>query len=220
MKIEIPNFARDICVSKARRAKFYKHGDKIPKKYQTKSYNFIPYRGKMVLVETSTNQPVIKNPTQAGTPSFVTIAGNDVWDTHRRGDYVEKIKLSIQVYFWEIIKHFKLDKEDLESLIPIRITFDFYTCKETQDLDNLELLYKKAFIDAIQDKKYPVEEKRLIRNDTTKWIKSLYTNHHDVKTKDNEKLVITLTKCDNIVIDYANDITTLNINNLKNEQTN
>lgn len=219
IKIEIPNFARDIQVSNSRRAKYYEEGEKIPKKYQNNSYEFTKVKSsskktRIVLFNKKTNEPVIKNPNTAGTPKFTTIAGNDLWNTHRVGNYIEKIKLSLQVYFWEIIKHFKLENEDLTELIPIRIKFDFYTHKETQDLDNLSLFYQKAFADAIQNKVYP-KEKRWLDNDDLKNIKSYYVNHHDVKSKKEEKLIITISKADGCnVIDYEKEVLQININEL------
>jgi len=212
--IEIPRFAKEIQISKARKAKFYYQGEKIPKKYQNKFYTFLPRKGKMVLIDNSTKQPVIKNPNAAGTPSYTTIAGNDIWNTNRVGVYTEQIKLSLQNWFWEIIKYYKLDKLDVTELLPLHITFDFYTYKEKQDLDNLKLFYEKAFIDAIQDSTY-ANETRWLRNDSTKQIKALYTNHHDCKNKEEEKLVITITKSNNTVIQYDELIEKLNINDFK-----
>lgn len=212
--IEIPKFAKEIQISKARRAKFYYQGEKIPKKYQTKFYTFLPYKGKMVLIDNSTKQPVIKNPNAAGKPSYTTIAGNDIWNTHRVGAYTEQIKLSLQNWFWQVIKYYKLDKVDVTELLPLHITFDFYTYKEKQDLDNLKLFYEKAFIDAIQDSDY-ANEARWLRNDSTKQIKALHTNHYDVVNREDEKLVITLQKSNNTVVDYEKEIMSIDINTLK-----
>jgi hypothetical protein len=210
IKIVIPNFAREIKVSNNRRASYYKEGEKIPKKYQNKFYTFLPYKGKMILFDNKTKCPVIKNPNTAGTPKFTTIAGNDLWNTHRVGNYIEKIKLSLQIYFWDVIKHFKLENLNIESYLPMRITFDFYTYKETQDLDNLALFYQKSFADAIQDKVYP-EEKRWIKKDDVKTIKSYVINHHDVESKEKEQLIITITKVENCnVIDYTTNVLQLN----------
>jgi hypothetical protein len=216
LKITIPKFARTVTVSQARRANYYHQGEKIPKKYQGDDFAWRIHRKKMVLFNVKTNSPVVKNPNTAGTPRDEVIAGNSVWDTTRIGNYTELIKLSVQKYFWDVITHFGLDKTDLRGKVPLRIHLEFYTYKEAQDVDNLDLIYRKAFIDAIQDRPehmvYDVGP-RLIANDNAKTIKSIYTDHHDCMP-DEEKLVITISLCDNTVINYDEIIWKINLTQL------
>jgi hypothetical protein len=221
LQITIPKFAKSVTVSKARRANYYHQGEKIPKKYNNNNYAFV-LRGKNRIlcdIRPDVAVPVIKNPKTAGTPRVENISGNSVWDTMRVGNYMEIIKLSVQNYFWEVIKHFELNKiETLRTNAPLRVHFEFYTHKEEQDIDNLDLIYRKAFLDAITDRPehmvYDVGE-RLIPTDGPKMIKSIYTDHYDCEL-DDEKLIITISKCDNTVINYENFIiTNLNINDIK-----
>jgi hypothetical protein len=161
----------------------------------------------MILFDTDTNSPVIKNPNTVGKPREEIIAGNSVWDTARIGNYTEIIKLSVQNYFWQVIKHFNLDKTDvLRGKVPLRVHLHFHTFKEPQDIDNLDLIYRKAFLDTIQDRPdYMIYDvgPRLIESDGPKIIKSVYTDHHDCMP-DEEKLIITISLCNNNVIDYDN----------------
>lgn len=206
--ITIPKFAREIKVTNARRAKYYHESENIPKKYQNSDYNWLLHKGKTVLCNLITKEPVIKNPTTAGTPRFETINGNDLWSGAKRDDYKDIFKASIQVWFWECIKLLNLEKTNLnESLYPLQIELIFYTYKEEQDLDNLDLWYRKCFLDAIQDvytfKETPRKliETRFIRNDNTKIVKSIHSDHHDCKFGE-DKLVIKINTCNNTVIDY------------------
>jgi hypothetical protein len=208
LRIEIPKFAKEVTVSQARRANYYHLGEKIPKKYDNEDYGYI-VKGKYRILANVKQKPpvlVIKNPNTAGTPRKETISGNDIWNTMRVGNYTEIIKLSVQKYFWDVIKHFELDTLDLHDKFPLRVHLIFHTYKEPQDVDNLDLIYRKAFLDAIQDRPehmvYDIGP-RLIRKDDAKTVKSLYTDHHDCMP-DEEKLIITISLCDNKVIDYNN----------------
>lgn len=206
--ITIPKFAREIKVTNARRAKYYKSGEDIPKKYQTPDYNWLLYKGKLVWCNLITKEPVIKNPNAAGTPKFETINGNDLWSGAKRDDYKDIFKASIQVWFWECIKLLNLEKTNIdESLYPLQIVLNFHTYKENQDLDNLDTWFRKCFLDAIQDvytfKETPKKliETRFIRNDNTKIIKSIHSEHHDCRFGE-DALIIEINRCYNKVIDY------------------
>lgn len=209
--ISIPNFAREITLSNKRRASYYKKGDKLPKKYSTFTHTFDK---KERLINVVTGELVIKNPDSVGTPKTTTIAGNDLWNTHRIGNYTELIKISLQEWLWQVICHYKLQTVDLTELLPMRVKLDFHTYKESQDLDNLDLFYRKAFADAIQDNKFN-NETRWLRNDNTRHIKSFVTNHHDVSNKSEEMLVITITKAPVRFINYETETLEFNVNNLK-----
>lgn len=219
--IEIPNFAREITLSNKRRASYYKKGEKIPKKYQDADEEggiIYPknryYWQKGRLYQKSDYTPVLKNPNSVGTPKTTTIAGNDLWNTHRIGNYTELIKITLQEWLWEVICHYNLQSVDITDLLPMRVHLDFHTYKEPQDLDNLDLFYRKAFADAIQDNKHK-NETRWLRNDNTRNIKSFVTDHNDVKNKSEEKLIITITKAPVVFIDYNKETLEFNTSNLK-----
>lgn len=209
--IQIPNFAREITLNNKRNASYYKKGDKIPKKYSMDKHTF---DAKGRLIDLANGTLVLKNPNSVGTPKTTTIAGNDLWNTHRIGNYTELIKITLQEWLWGIICHYSLQQVDLIGLLPMRVHLDFYTYKEPQDLDNLDLFYRKAFADAIQDNKYK-NETRWLRNDNTRNIKSFLTDHNDVKNKSEEKLVITITKAPVVFIDYEKETLQFNTANLK-----
>jgi len=222
LKIEIPNFAREVQTSKTRRPKYYKKGENIPKKYQNVSYQYRAFGRDTVLFSIATALPIVKNPNKAGQPKYDTISGNDIWSEHKRGHYKAKFKATIQVYMWEVVKF--LGKNDFiinETEYPLQINFDFYTYKEPQDLDNLDLWYRKCFLDAIQDQynidkgvKRELKEKRMIRNDNPLVIKQLNSGHHDC-LKGQDSLIITISKSANKVIDYSiEEFLTINLTQL------
>jgi len=216
IQFTIPNFARRVQTSAAQRPKFYKEGDKYPKvKYsEDKGYKFVKFPNKRyaILVDKN-NNPVIKNPNEVGTPKFSDIRGNDLWDTKAIGNRVEMIKLSLQEYLWSVIKFYKIPEQiNIREEKALRVHLEFYTYKEPEDTDNLDTFYRKAFADAIQDNKY-LKETRLISND--KVIKSFYTDQYDVEEESMQKLVITVSRCTNKVIDYKNIILNINVADIR-----
>lgn len=220
IRIEIPNFARQVKVSNARKARHYKFGENIPERFEKaigSVYTWKEVKGKTLLARVDNGELVVKNPKTAGTPRYEQIAGNSIWDTGRNGDYMEMIKLSVQKYMWDVIQHFKHDSLVIkDELLPLRVTMDFHTYMEPQDFDGLKLFYEKCFLDAIKDQ-YTWKEKprrlletRWVREDNTKIIKSLHMEHHDC-FKGEDKLVITVTSgIPNKVINYTKDVPEFN----------
>lgn len=200
--IMIPTIPRQVKVAEAQRPKYYKKGQEIPKKYQTPNFVFrqIPGRKSVVLYDITTNQPVIKNHKTVGQPKFYDIRGNDLWDVKAPQAFLEMVKLSLQEYFWQAIKHIYTNKQlpNFRESKSLRIRMYFYSCNEAQDTDNLDLFYRKAFADAIQDNKYN-NEIRLIPND--KAIKSFYTDVIEVATQAEERLVIEVEEVTNLILD-------------------
>lgn len=200
--ITIPTIPRQVKVAEAQRPKYYKKGQEIPKKYQTPNFIFrqIPGRKSVVLYDITTNQPVIKNHKTVGQPRYYDIRGNDLWDVKAPQAFLEQVKISLQEYFWQVIKHIYADRQlpNFREVKSLRVHMIFYSCNEAQDTDNLDLFYRKAFGDAIQDNKYN-NETRLVPND--KVIKSFWTDLQEVATASEEKLVIHITQVPYLVLD-------------------
>ena len=80
----------------------------------------------------------------SGTPKYHRIAGNDLWSSlnpHIRAKILKEIKLW---FYSNYVKH-------LEALteFPIKLTFTFYGKLGDLDLDNLDIFYRKAFLDCL-----------------------------------------------------------------------
>lgn len=70
--VKIPEFKTKFEISHSRRAKYYKPGDKIPKKYQNPEY--YGFRNNY-LCELPMVVKVVKNTRVAGTPKYWTLNG-------------------------------------------------------------------------------------------------------------------------------------------------
>lgn len=202
--ITIPTIPRQVKVAEAQRPKYYKEVNDLPKKYLTDDYEFRQLQGKksVVLYDIATNQPVIKNHKTVGQPRYYDIRGNDLWDVKAPQAFLEQVKISLQEYFWQVIKHIYADRQlpNFREAKSLRVRMVFHAHNEAQDTDNLDLFYRKAFADAIQDNKYN-NETRLIPND--KVIKSFWTDVQEVATLAEEQMVIFVTEMPYLVLDKS-----------------
>lgn len=223
LQIEIPNFAREVTVSEKQRAKYYelnkwKNDDgtfKLPKKYMNSNYGWTMIGKKTVLYDNVNQEPVVRNSKTAGTPRKMEIKGNSIWDGTLQEVHLNKFKISIAEYFWNVLSHYmntSMIEEisiKLETHYPLRVVFEFHTYKEEQDIDNLDVFYRKAFLDGVQDKysyekgqKKELVQRRLLRNDDKSVIRSLHTEHYDC-LQGEDKLIISIHNCeDKREVDY------------------
>jgi hypothetical protein len=206
----IKNFPREVQVSKAQRAKYYEHDKPLPKKYQTSQYSYKQLNKKLVLFDTITNTPIIKNASKAGQPKFHKISGNDLWAANLPSTFIQKLKATISEAFWQEIKN-NNNVEQIRNLLKgkkLKIDFTFSTYKEIQDLDNLDIFYRKCIIDAITDK-YEYEkgerkkllETRILEDDSVKYIKEIHTKHDDCVQYE-DSLTISIFASNRTVLDY------------------
>lgn len=80
----------------------------------------------------------------SGTPKYHRIAGNDLWaslNPHIRAKILKEIK----VWFYNT---YVRQLPDLTSF-PLSITFEFSGPLSDYDLDNLDIFYRKAFLDCL-----------------------------------------------------------------------
>lgn len=165
--IDFPQFPEEIKLSEERRAKLFKKGDDLPKKYLalnelSKLANGYSWRKKntgFCLYDDRQKQFVPKNSRAVGTPRYVSIAGNDIMRMfeHTRNKIVNTLK----DYFLSKIGMSHGVGEDGRNLygpvyqipvFPVNISLEVHTFPHYMnwDLDNL-WIYNKCFQDAMKE---------------------------------------------------------------------
>ncbi len=147
-RIEIPNFITHVVLSKKRRAKHYKKGNKRPNKYSTSDY---VYNKDDILVHKITRVPVIANPRSVGTPRIKKINGQDIYRGNTNPHMRSKIVSEMKDFFRKELRkqkvkpipteHYPLEME-LEMCLPLSTDFD---------VDNASWLYVKVIQDVLTD---------------------------------------------------------------------
>ncbi len=146
LRIEITNFITHVLLSKKRRARYYKKGKKIPKKYQTNEYG---YNKQEELIHKATKMRVIANPRSVGTPRLKKINGQDIYRGNNNPYIRSKMVSEMKAFFADAIvksgidpidsKHYPIEME-LEMHIPLNAEFD---------VDNAGWLYVKVIQDVL-----------------------------------------------------------------------
>ncbi len=183
-RVEIPDYIEYVILSKERRAKYYKKGDKIPKKYTDRSkYGF---SNKGILIDLKTEEKIISNPRSVGTPRRMKIAGQAIWQGigfHLRS----KIARDLKGFFKSHLKELKPIPKDK---YPIGVAIDFYKPigEGNWDLDNHALIYRKTLMDSL---------KGVIEDDSVQYVRSIPCNYHDCP-KEEQRLVVTIFSLKNV----------------------
>ena len=147
--INVPKYITHVELSKQRRAKRYKKGDKIPKKYQGEGYHF--NRNKL-LVDPE-GSLVIKNSRTAGTPRLKKINGQEIYSGNMHPRVRAKVISEMKAFFAEPIgKAFKKHGPIPDDDIPAKMSIDIYTIigEANWDLDNL-WIYTKVIQDVVAE---------------------------------------------------------------------
>lgn len=197
-KIEIPEYLREIELSKARQAKYYEYGKKHPtaKKYKDEAlyeYRTWPGFGKRkFLVEIETELRVIANPKVVGTPRKLIINGQKIYNgevsKHIRNKVLKEIKDSFKPYI-----------EQLEFIdkFPIRIECEIHdVIRESHslwDLDNRAWPYIKAFQDCLTGNRGQC--KKVLEDDNVMYVtQAPVPRFIPVDTEDERKLIFIIKK--------------------------
>lgn len=149
MKVEIPEFIKEVKLSNKRIRKFFKESritaeKPLPLKYQNKRY--IWKKGK--LWDKETKEFVTKNSKTVGTPRFIGLSGNLIM--RLEGNQRDKVIVAIK-------KQFRPYLADLPKPLPTPLIIELHLydvpgmCK--WDLDN-KWIYNKCFQDLLQDEGY------------------------------------------------------------------
>jgi hypothetical protein len=138
--IVIPRYITRILVAKARRAKYFKKGNKIPKKYENDDYVFKDGR----LVDKD-GELVIANPRVHGKPRYEPLSGNKLTSGYSTPFMRNKIATSLKDFYRPYIKSMRVMTD-----FPIQMDWEFHT---TVDRPNFDLsnfwFYLKYFEDTL-----------------------------------------------------------------------
>ena len=140
-QITIPNYITKIQLSKARRAKFYKKGDKIPKKYLTTNHRF----DDLGYLCDEKGDKVVKNPRTAGTPKYEALSGNKLTSGYATPHIRNKISTALKDFYAPHVRKMKPIAE-----YPLIITWEFWTTVQPANFDMSNFwFYYKYFEDTL-----------------------------------------------------------------------
>lgn len=182
--VEIPNYLRRVKLSEARQIKYYYKDAKtgkssLPKaaKYKTDKYEWRPLKKnglKMFLYSKETDERVVANPKAAGTPRYMVINGQKLYNGEMskftRSKIINAIKDEISSY---------TDALDVITEFPLSIQMEIHdTIRESNskalwDVDNRAGPYIKAFQDCLtgnKDKNGNLRCKQVIPDDNILFI--------------------------------------------------
>lgn len=182
--VEIPNYIKYVQLSKQRRAKYFSKGSKIPKKYLNNPELF-SFNTKGVLVNVEDDSKIIANPKAFGTPRMKKIRGNDIWsgmDPFLRA----KIARDLKHYFKKVYAEHNLQPlRERDYPIGVALMFHDIINEDSQDLDNLSLVYRKCSLDAL---------KGIIEDDKLQYIREIPCSFIPIESEKDNKLVIIIYK--------------------------
>lgn len=170
---------RQIKLSDARMKRYYilspkKPEPKMAEKYQDRTkYDFLEVkRGNNkvhLLCDLKTNEWVIANPKSFGTPKYIKINFQNLWNSnvseHTRNQIALEMKESYQEALSKVVP--------ITEGFPLKTNFTMHTVKqktEEQDVDNLTILYVKTFHDALV-------QSGIIPDDKLKYLKRYEAGH-------------------------------------------
>lgn len=99
--VKIPEFKTKFEISHSRRAKYFKYGDKIPKKYSNRNgYDFL----NNFLINIDTRQKIVKNTRVAGTPKYWTLNGQSLYSGNMHQMVRNKVTKEVHEYLSSFIE--------------------------------------------------------------------------------------------------------------------
>lgn len=165
-EIIIPKFITKVKIANKQRAKYYKKGDKIPKKY--KGYKFV----KGYLIDENRKR-IVSNASQAGKPKYEILSGNKLLSGY--GNHYTRAALvtGLRDFYRPFVQQY-INTHGSITTYPLRVEWDCYTVVEENpnwDAGNLFFYYKyfedSLHKDHIED---PKKYKALIPDDNVKYI--------------------------------------------------
>jgi len=140
--ITIPRYITRVKLAESRRAKYYKAGNKIPKKYNTPNYRF-----ENGLLVDSSGEKVIANPRSVGKPRYEALSGNKLTSGYSSPFIRNKIATSLHEFYRPFVKSMRSI-----TTFPIRMEWDFYTTITTTNFDLSNFwFYLKYFEDTLAE---------------------------------------------------------------------
>lgn len=174
--IEIPKYLRRVKLSESRLPKYYELGKNIPKakkykdtkKYEWKANPLQP--GRIFLYNKETGERIISNPRAMGTPKYIVINGQKIYNAemppHVRNKVLSAIKESFAPY---INKLPVLDEYPIAMELEVHDTIREANSNSPWDMDNRAWPYIKAFQDCLtgnRDKTGIKRNKQIIVDDS------------------------------------------------------
>lgn len=149
----LPDFPREIQVSSKRKAKYWKVGEKIPKKYAK-------YGNAGGFIVDDKGEKVVKNVKTAGTPRTVQINSQLIY-VGLHHSVRNKIVDAIHAFFHDEFKKQLPAKINLGVGDRVLISLNFHDVlhRKTRDLDNLSSLFFKCGIDCLTTPNNPNQVK-------------------------------------------------------------
>lgn len=166
---------RDVKLSSARIKKYFIQDKvvKLPIKYQDKTkYDFVLVkRGNnkvFMLCNLATMEKVVANPIAQGTPKWIRVNFQLIWNNQVSEHTRNKIALELkESYKGELAKILPIT-----TGFPLKTHFIVHSKNEQQDVDNLTILYVKTFHDTLVDT-------GIIPDDTLAYLKRYEAQHED-----------------------------------------
>ncbi len=155
-KIEYPLYMKRVMLSSKRQAKYYTPTCKIKNKKLNDRTRFVfrEHKGtkKIYLVDASTGERVLKNPRAVGTPKFMSINAQHLYNQTLHEFSRDKIVRVLHSFFEEGLKSI----QRIETY-PLMITMEIHDTilEETSrwDVGNRGFFYQKAFEDVLKKDK-------------------------------------------------------------------
>ena len=202
--IEIPKYIRKVKLSNARKRKYYEKGKKAPvaKKYaDTSKYGWKKYGSKQFLIDLETDERVVANPRAAGTPKYMVVNGQKIYNAEASPHVRSKVMGDIKKSFAPFID--SLDPIDLDCF-PVNIHLEIHDViteepnNQLWDVDNRSMPYIKAFQDCLtgnKDKDGKNRNKQIIPDDHVLFItQPPIPKFIPVDNEDDRKLVFTIVR--------------------------
>jgi hypothetical protein len=173
-EIIIQDYPSKIKLAEARNPLYYYKGEnkkKIPKKYQTSSYGWLPNKTKTRLYwcNLETKEPLLRNPKVAGEPRYFVINFQQLWNQGVHPNMRATISNMLKNI---LIPHF--NKISVITQFPIKLEIFLFDYKMPVDVSNKGVIYIKTIEDILQKPLciIPDDSSEYI-NDTgrCKWIK-------------------------------------------------
>ena len=187
----IPNYPRSVEVSKSRRPKYYKIGDKIPKKFEADGYCYVGG----FLVD-PTGQKVVKNTKSAGTPRYISINAQAIY-VGLHHSVRSKIVDSLHSLFHETFKKQLPATIDLTGkTVFIHLQFYDVVSAKLPDLDNLANFFVKCGMDcltkATNSKGDTSHKLGIIPDDKVTYVSGISLGFTEIKAEEQRELVFSI----------------------------
>jgi len=153
VKIVLPNYPVKIAMSKGRRKKYFTKDDRLPKKYQSKQYEFKVKLGVSRLYDTVEKSYVVKNEKFIDIPRYQSLSYNKI---------STRLKIPVLIKLKEWMADYMPRSLNMDG--PLRVTAHVYdwAVPMHKDLDNMHIYYK-AFLDLMK-------QRGMIKDDSKRYI--------------------------------------------------